>query len=1399
MADGHTPQVASLGLRSGAPAVSAAKVAVNGGVDDKENAHPQRAACAPPASPAPGFGRPPPTPQSILKRRMALAAVPGDSMKKSGAKKQKRRVSFAPPAELETMHLYQVQEEESPAGEGESALSAPAAQASAPDSMSMDDNGSTMDLTECTSRMVSLGSGGFDVMNTVALPSLGQLAEDGEGDVPDSAPVSATPQRDLTGELPGLGELAEEDETLEGARKQLDLGFASDEEAPGAEREEGLTAQLNSLAIMISGDQQAAADGADGLFADTPIHTATMEVTGTSAGLRSIGAITPLTAPSERNDDVTDGGASSMRNTTDVDMDISSGATGRVPPGGTTARLADEMTMGYSKIWERGAHPAWGAEAVEEDSVAEEAEAPEDDEPVAQVPAVQAQRERWGIVPGQDDTLDIDLEVNARHLMGDVTWRHVYGTEAGTGEITRKIRLGYLMSDEEEEENPVPQNELEGLTDPEQDVDMDITGTSAADAGAEAVHVEENPAPTVTADQGPEAAAAEVEIKPQADAGVSDDVACAVVTPAPAAAPAPLAVINSGLKPPRPRRTSFAAPVAPAAEMTFSVAGTPTGCLDAGATTRLLIDDDLTPDAGDLGGFNTKTPSAFGFSDSMVPLSLSGGSRVNGNRTITCGATTALLAASSTGGTEPKPETAAAPSITPQAYVACEADGLVPLSLSGGSKADRPNEADRHPSQGELRLDSAFGVALDGANDSPLNGASSPTQRLADFGNIPTPSKPPPDLQPADLVSTDPQEDPKPLGRALPVSRAESLAELEGTFQALAGQLQSLKPKPDAAGKRERQPKHEALAAPALADPATVPGGPKLTRTPPQADQGAPEPAEPVSIPGGPKLARTPPGMQSEAPEVADEPTVIPWWAQAGENAAGRATPSGSLTTTAVPITFKSFLNLADVRFLDRLRRGTSGVGLLADGLARDPPPQDLAEAYKLMCLTTAELEEQESRLAILNAEVDSRKRGISAKEAQLDAANPEVFRRLQLAGEEEASAIKTSLAGLKAACRSRSVQRWKHWRVERELELGKQLQENHQILQQDVQFAAANSAMMGELLEAVRAHAATARADMAAEREASTAPENEPAAESKAAILERKAAAVRELDERAGGLEGRVEGLRRRLESLGRQREELVGRWKAAKDASSSPAPEVSARELLANDERLEIAQGLAGWRLEGATDTLSGLSSGEVVMRFSSLARFQMRLASDGVHGALELLPPSRSSTHPVEQLAVAARFACAGAGLPAPALPLPVESVDVGHAMGRWTWVTAAEAREFLQDLSAAMSRLQCFLQDLAALRLQVPALSGVALSPDGATVELRFMDLDAECLFTAALAVPPSYPAGPLELAPRVQLPGKHSLTPDAVLGVAAAVPEQFGRLQQLCNALGALASASPLST
>jgi hypothetical protein len=153
--------------------------------------------------------------------------------------------------------------------------------------MSMDD-GSTMDLTDCTSRMVQLGDD-FDVLNTVALPSLTQLAEEEEEEEGDEEwegePASATPQRDLTGELPELGDLAEEDETLEGARKQLDLGGGSDylsEDDDGGGREgSGLTAQLNSLALMMQREQQAAG----GVSAvNTPNHTTTMDIACTPTG-----------------------------------------------------------------------------------------------------------------------------------------------------------------------------------------------------------------------------------------------------------------------------------------------------------------------------------------------------------------------------------------------------------------------------------------------------------------------------------------------------------------------------------------------------------------------------------------------------------------------------------------------------------------------------------------------------------------------------------------------------------------------------------------------------------------------------------------------------------------------------------------------------------------------------------------------------------------------------------------------------------------------------------------------------------------------------------------------------------------------------------------------------------
>lgn len=70
-------------------------------------------------------------------------------------------------------------------------------------------------------------------------------------------------------------------------------------------------------------------------------------------------------------------------------------------------KTSDDLTMGYSKVWEKGSHPTWGSGVPGELSGFHTGM-----NSSSVLPALQAQRQRWGAVPGQDDTLNIDLEGN---------------------------------------------------------------------------------------------------------------------------------------------------------------------------------------------------------------------------------------------------------------------------------------------------------------------------------------------------------------------------------------------------------------------------------------------------------------------------------------------------------------------------------------------------------------------------------------------------------------------------------------------------------------------------------------------------------------------------------------------------------------------------------------------------------------------------------------------------------------------------------------------------------------------------------------------------------------------------------------------------------------------------
>ena len=59
--------------------------------------------------------------------------------------------------------------------------------------------------------------------------------------------------------------------------------------------------------------------------------------------------------------------------------------------------------------------------------------------------------------------------------------------------------------------------------------------------------------------------------------------------------------------------------------------------------------------------------------------------------------------------------------------------------------------------------------------------------------------------------------------------------------------------------------------------------------------------------------------------------------------------------------------------------------------------PVALQEAYKLMCQVAPDVAEYEKGIATLQAEIRTRKASIVHKEAALTAANPPLFRHLQV------------------------------------------------------------------------------------------------------------------------------------------------------------------------------------------------------------------------------------------------------------------------------------------------------------------------------------------------------------------------------------------------------------------
>lgn len=121
-------------------------------------------------------------------------------------------------------------------------------------------------------------------------------------------------------------------------------------------------------------------------------------------------------------DQMADSFAAHMDETADMSLNSMSAATGAEDGGTTVHSTGAFSSLGYTNVLEGGMHPAWGAAANETENLGDRAAGATDTPAAAAGGAVAAlpgetaapavQVNKWGFVPGEEDTTDLDLEKN---------------------------------------------------------------------------------------------------------------------------------------------------------------------------------------------------------------------------------------------------------------------------------------------------------------------------------------------------------------------------------------------------------------------------------------------------------------------------------------------------------------------------------------------------------------------------------------------------------------------------------------------------------------------------------------------------------------------------------------------------------------------------------------------------------------------------------------------------------------------------------------------------------------------------------------------------------------------------------------------------------------------------
>jgi Spc7 kinetochore protein len=550
-------------------------------------------------------------------------------------------------------------------------------------------------------------------------------------------------------------------------------------------------------------------------------------------------------------------------------------------------------------------------------------------------------------------------------------------------------------------------------------------------------------------------------------------------------------------------------------------------------------------------------------------------------------------------------------------------------------------------------------------------------------------------------------------------------------------------------------------------------------------------------------LGRTPTGSVMRGPRgsmiipSAGPGTHGPYAAPPGSAIAARypgsAVAQGRLSQGFTPslapaITFQDFAKIVEVQFLDNLRRGSS---INYADLAPNPVPNTLTESYTLLCITSPNLAELETAVHTLRSEASRLRASASELEMMLGGTNPPIFRHVQTASLEQLEAFRSNVGLLKRVCRAKAVVLLKDVRCQMEDSKAGRLARAADGLRTDLTYVNEQANHTRGVVAAAEKYAQETRERLAIDAEARVLEsERRKRVAAARAALEEARSANAERFKRLEEATARVAELQREREALAIEHSQLQFAAENARAAllrltALAVAAGKDPRTILSQIRAVEKLGACLGVKIEHTS-----FKNGSMVvsLRVGPIFKLELTSTPTGIQGTVHVV--SDSSSLNSSTAASSGKSFNTMRGQPTEAQrSLAAAVAGFGPSGGEAFFVAAPAAPAAVQSTLARLQRCSDLVGELCYVRDLYRNICEVSAAPGGAAgLRLVFVGRHADVRFAVTLTPGPAYPLGALPCATKIYFDGDGQVTADDVAAAVARAPAGPGRIRAVCGEL-----------